>query len=74
MAGKKAGFRKISEESVYQSTGRGWQEWFTILDKWGMKEKGHTRTAQHLRDSYGLNPWWAQAVTIRYEWERGLRS
>ncbi|MCH7760228.1 hypothetical protein IIA15_02345 [candidate division TA06 bacterium] len=39
-----------------------------------MKEKGHTLTARYLGEKYGLSGWWAQAVTIRYEWERGLRN
>lgn len=74
MARKKAGFRRISDEAVRGKTGKGWEGWYRILDQWGVKEKGHTRTAKHLREGYGLSPWWAQAVTIRYEWERGLRK
>jgi hypothetical protein len=69
-----AGFRKISEESARKATGKGWQEWFKILDEWGMKGKGHTLTAKYLEKELGIGPWWAQAVTIRYEWERGLRK
>jgi len=70
---KKVGFRRISNEAVKAKTGKIWGEWFPILDTWGAKEKGHTQNAKHLREHYGLSPWWAQAVTIRYEWERGLR-
>lgn len=68
------GFRRISDEAVRAKTGKGWDEWFTILDKWGVKDKGHILAAKHLHELYGLSPWWAQAVTIRYEWERGLRE
>ena len=71
---KKVGFRRISEEAVKAKTGKVWREWFTILDTWGVKKKGHTQSAKHLREHYGLSPWWAQAVTIRYEWEMGLRK
>lgn len=71
---KKAGFRAISDEVVKTRTGKSSQEWYSILDRWGMKEKGHTLTAKHLEDKYGLSPWWAQCITIRYEWERGLRT
>ncbi len=74
MAEKQAGFRRISDEAVREKTDKGWQEWFAILDKWSMKEQGHTKTAKYLQERYGLSPWWAQAVTIRYEWERGLRK
>jgi hypothetical protein len=71
---KKVGFRRIRDEVVKVKTGNAWGEWFTILDTWGAKEKVHTQSAKHLREHYGLSPWWAQAVIIRYEWERGLRK
>ena len=74
MVEKEAGFRNISDESVQAKTGKSSQEWYTILDKWGMKQKGHTLAAKHLQTQYRLSPWWAQCVTIRYEWERGLRT
>jgi hypothetical protein len=73
-AGRTPGFRRISDESVRRRTGKGWDEWLKLLDEWGMKEKGHTLTARHLSEDRGLSPWWAQAITIRYEWERGLRN
>ncbi len=63
------GFRGISEEG----TGRTSAEWYRILDEWGAREKGHTLAAHLLRE-YGLSPWWAQAVTIHWEYERGLRG
>ena len=73
MAVKKTIFQKISDNAVRAKTQRVWHEWFGILDKFGMKSKGHTQTAKYLRDKHGLSDWWAQAVTIRYEWDKGLR-
>jgi hypothetical protein len=67
-------FRRISEDSVRRRTGKGWDEWLAILDDWGAADKGHTESAKHLRDAHGVSPWWAQAVTVRYEYERGLRQ
>ncbi|MEM8534511.1 MAG: hypothetical protein AAGF95_26940 [Chloroflexota bacterium] len=67
-------YRRISEESVVSKTGKGWEAWFVILDGFAAPEKGHTVSAKYLRETYQLSPWWAQAVTIRYEWERGLRT
>ena len=67
------GFRGISEERMRERTGRTSAEWYRILDEWGAREKGHTLAAHLLRE-YGLSPWWAQAVTIRWEYERGLRG
>ena len=74
MTETQTGMRRISDESVKSKTGKGWVDWFAILDAWGERDKGHTATAKHLREAHGVDPWWAQAVTIRYEWERGLRT
>lgn len=74
MAMKRKGFRGIREEVVAARTGKSSMAWYRILDRWGAANKGHTLTAKHLRQRYGLSDWWAQCVTIRYEWERGLRT
>ena len=73
MAEAKAGTRRISEESVRSKTGKGWDEWFAILDGSDVKGGGHTAIARYLREEQGVSPWWAQAVTVRFEYERGLR-
>ncbi len=73
-AEKRSGPRGIREEVILAMTGKSSQEWYSILDRWGMKEKGHTLAAKHLHNEYSLSPWWAQVITIRYEWERGLRT
>ena len=68
------GFRGISDDRVRERTGKCSEEWHRILDEWGAREKGHTLAAKHLLQEYGLSPWWSQAVTIRWEYERGLRE
>jgi hypothetical protein len=73
MAELKAGSRSIKNESVRVKTGKGWEEWFSILDTWRAQEKGNMLSAKHLRETYGVSPWWSHAITARYEWERGLR-
>jgi len=74
MPARKSVFQKMSDDAVQAKTDRVWEDWFGILDEFGLKKKGHTQAAKHLREKYQLSPWWAQAVTIRYEWERGLRG
>jgi hypothetical protein len=67
-------FRRISDDSVRRRTGKGWADWLEILDEWDATDTDHTGRARHLRDAHGVDPWWAQAVTVRYEYERGLRE
>ena len=74
MPAKKTIFQKISDDAVLAKTNKVWVDWYRILNQFGLKEKGHTLAAKHLRDKHGLSDWWAQAVTIRYEWENGLRG
>ena len=70
----KTNFTKISDEAVKAKTGKSWNQWFKILDRLNVKTNGHRHAAMSLHRTYKLNPWWSQAVTIRYEWERGLRT
>jgi len=70
----KSHYQKINDEVVKAKTGKSWGEWHRILDEFGRKEKGHRLTARHLEERYGLSGWWSQVVTIRYEWDKGLRT
>jgi hypothetical protein len=74
MAASNSVFRNMSSESVKAKTGKDWKAWFCILDKFDRKKKGHLLSAKYLREKHGLDAWWSQCVTIRYEWERGLRK
>ncbi|MBA2564208.1 MAG: GNAT family N-acetyltransferase [Gemmatimonadetes bacterium] len=68
------GARRIGDEAVQRATGKAWPEWYRVLKRWDVRKNGHGATARHLREEHGLSPWWSQAVTIRYEWEAGLRK
>ena len=70
----KSNFAKIGDDAVKAKTGKSWNQWFKILDRVDVKTNGHRHAAMSLYQTYRLNPWWSQAVTIRYEWERGLRT
>lgn len=63
-----------SDASVREKTGRSWNEWFTLLDAWGVAEHGHTAAAAWLEAEHGVSAWWAQQVTVEYERSRGLRE
>jgi hypothetical protein len=65
---------KISDEKVFEKTGENWKQWFRILDGLDVATNGHQHGSMTLYRKYKLSPWWCQAVTIRYEWERGFRT
>ncbi len=65
-----------SDADIRRRTGRGWEEWFDLLDEWGAGELGHRATAKKVAELLGIGPlgWEAQAVTTSYERARGLRE
>ena len=65
-----------SEEEIRRRTGRGWEEWFDLLDEWGAPQRSHTEIARWVAEQQGVEPlaWNAQAVVDSYERVRGLRQ
>ena len=64
----------ISDDAIRSRTGRGWEEWFDLLDESGAIEKTHTEIARWLREERGMDGWSSQSVTVSYERARGLRA
>lgn len=73
-ASSRAGATGIRDESVREKTGKGWQQWFAILDEAGAASKPHKEIAAWLHDNHAISGWWSQMVTVAYERERGLRE
>jgi hypothetical protein len=67
---------KTSDEKIRQRTGRGWEEWFAILDEWGAANRPHREIALWLAEQQGAVPlaWNVQAIVGGYELTRGLRE
>jgi uncharacterized protein YndB with AHSA1/START domain len=65
---------RMSDETVRSRTGRGWDEWFALLDSWGARSRTHTEIARWLVGEHDVAGWWAQSVTVAYEQERGMRA
>lgn len=65
-----------SDASIRERTGRGWEEWFDLLDEWGAADKPHREIARWVADQLGVEPlaWNAQAITGSYERARGGRA
>jgi len=64
----------MSDQAIRRKTGRGWEEWFDLLDEWGAAERSHRQVARWVAEEHGIEGWGAQAVTVTYERARGLRA
>ncbi|WP_146240196.1 hypothetical protein [Curtobacterium sp. MCSS17_008] len=62
----------MAADRVTAATGRSPDDWYALLDAADGRSIGHTAIAAHLV-TLGVDPWWAQGVTIGYEQSRGLR-
>lgn len=66
----------ISNEAIRKATGRDWAEWFAMLDEAGAESMKHRDIARMLIAQGWIDEkdsWWAQSVTVGYEYARGRR-
>lgn len=64
----------IGDAAVRAKTGKGWDEWFAVLDAAGGREMDHRQMVAYLSGQHGVPGWWCQMVTVAYEQERGKRA
>jgi hypothetical protein len=62
-----------SDEKVIEATGRSWEAWLSLLDRWGARSRKHGETVSFLVAEHGVSGWYAQAITNGYERARGIR-
>jgi hypothetical protein len=62
-----------SDEKVEEVTGKRWEAWFSILDRWGARERKHGEMVSFLMGEHDVPGWWAQSITMWYERARGMR-
>ena len=63
----------VSEAALVEATGKGWDAWFAILDRWGGTSHSHIEIARYLADEQQVPMWWTQTITVSYERARGMR-
>jgi hypothetical protein len=65
-----------SDENIRRRTGRGWEDWFDLLDRWGAGERTHRETARMVAAAQGAEPlaWNVQTVVASYERARRIRA
>lgn len=63
----------VCDAAVRKATGKGWGEWYDLLDAAGAREMTHQQivavVSRHERGG-----WWQQMITVAYERARGLRE
>jgi hypothetical protein len=62
-----------AEDKLTAATGKSWEAWFSILDRWGARVRKHGETAAYLMEEHSVPGWWAQSITVWYERSRGMR-
>ncbi|HEX5039976.1 MAG TPA: hypothetical protein VFW95_07565 [Candidatus Limnocylindria bacterium] len=63
-----------SDEKLIEATGKDWEAWIAILDRWGARDRKHGEIALYLHDEHAVPSWWTQTVTNGYERARGIRA
>jgi hypothetical protein len=65
-----------SDERIRERTGRGWEEWFDLLDSWGAESMGHTELAKRVAEVQDIHvlAWDTQAVATSFERSRGMQA
>jgi hypothetical protein len=62
------------DDAVRAATGRPFEEWVSLLSDVGAETWPHPRIARWLADDQGVDGWWAQNLTVRYEQATGRRQ
>jgi uncharacterized protein YndB with AHSA1/START domain len=62
----------LSNESIRSATGKGWDEWFSLLDKRGGAAQGRRAIGDFLFKECKLDPWWCATLNVEYEAARNV--
>ena len=64
----------MSDDEARRATGRGWKEWYAMLDAAGGTAPGRRAITDSLMKEHALKPWWAQTIAVEYETAKALRE
>ena len=62
-----------SDQRILEVTGRSWETWLSLLDRWGARQRKRTEIVDFLMADQGVPGWWAQTIAAGYERVRGMR-
>ncbi|MGO4690831.1 DUF4287 domain-containing protein [Glaciibacter sp. 2TAF33] len=63
----------MSDDALTDATGKGWAEWFALLDATDATTWTHPQIAAWLYTEHQVPRWWCQTVTVGFEQARGMR-
>jgi uncharacterized protein YndB with AHSA1/START domain len=63
----------ICETAVRKATGKGWGDWYDLLDAAGARDMSH-RQILVVVARHEASVWWQQMIAVAYEQARGLRE
>ncbi len=64
---------ETSDDAVAAATGRGWDQWIDMIERWDGDGDDHAAVARYLEVEHGLDGWWSQTVTVGFERITGRR-
>lgn len=64
----------LSDAAMMAATGKHPRDWFDALDAQAATDWTHAAIARWLVQHEGVDGWWAQSITVRYEQARGMRA
>ncbi|MDO8148763.1 hypothetical protein Q6350_10005 [Isoptericola sp. b515] len=64
---------ELSDESVRDATGLGWDEWVARIDAGPGRSASHPEIAAWVTSRAAFSGWWVQTVTVGYERITGIR-
>jgi uncharacterized protein YndB with AHSA1/START domain len=65
--------KPVSDAKILEETGKEWETWLSILDRWGAGDKKHGETVDFLIAEHEVAHWYAQAITAGFERARGIK-
>ncbi len=68
------GQQGASDEALVRRTGHDWAHWYRLLETTGAADRSHAEIARFLSSDLGVDGWWAQEITVRYEMAIGRRA
>lgn len=71
---QKGSKQSLKYEAVKKASGKGWIEWFDLLDEEKAGDLSHAEIVQFLEARHNVPGWWAQSIAVEYERYLGRRQ